>query len=311
MQKSKAIKELFKVQELNEKFSIIKEYNLDIKGFSNITYELLEQNEKYISNQVSSIQNIKKITNRIKSHIKREQNLDYLLSVEKIIEKYNKNFLGLLIIFENDQYGQLTESIIDELILEDPKIEEQDKSTIEDKEEVFRSLIQTLEIKIQNKDQKIKEILTINKELENKIKIYEVQIKKLSNEIKIKDSKLDNKNEMLQSKIDELEQLKEVNKTQYNKNLYIKEDQSTNDPLINIIGAPDFWKIDKFRNVVFFNEDEIDSFIKSYQNSNNSLFYIVKFGVTAYTARKLKKQLPVIFINNKEEFKNAIKGELK
>ncbi|MBO1219958.1 hypothetical protein [Mammaliicoccus sciuri] len=311
MQKSKAIKELFKVQELNEKFSIIKEYNLDIKGFSNITYELLEQNEKYISNQVSSIQNIKKITNRIKSHIKREQNLDYLLSVEKIIEKYNKNFLGLLVIFENDQYGQLTESIIEELILEPQIKEDQDKSTIEDKEEVFRSLIKTLETKIQNKDQKIKEVITINKELENKMKTYEVQIKKLSNEIKIKDSKLNDKNEILQSKIDELEQLKEANKAQYNKNFYNKEDQSTNDPLINIIGAPDFWKIDTPKNFVFFNDDEIDSFIESYQNSNNSLFYVVKFGVTAYIARMLKKQLPVFFINSKDEFESLIKGELK
>ncbi|HDA0798329.1 TPA: hypothetical protein O4U00_002464, partial [Staphylococcus aureus] len=46
MQKSKAIKELFKIQDTEDKFKIIKNYDLKIKGFSNITIDLLEQNEK-------------------------------------------------------------------------------------------------------------------------------------------------------------------------------------------------------------------------------------------------------------------------
>ncbi|HCU8291745.1 TPA: hypothetical protein OVC01_002435, partial [Staphylococcus aureus] len=84
MQKSKAIKELFKIQDTEDKFKIIKNYDLKIKGFSNITIDLLEQNEKYISNQIATTQNINKITNIIKSNIKNEHNLDYLLSFDKI-----------------------------------------------------------------------------------------------------------------------------------------------------------------------------------------------------------------------------------
>ena len=87
MQKSKAIKELFKVQDTRNKFKIIKDYDLQIKGFSNITVDLLEQNENYISNQIASTQNIKKIANIIKSNIKSEQNLDYLLSIRKDFRK--------------------------------------------------------------------------------------------------------------------------------------------------------------------------------------------------------------------------------
>ncbi|HDE3732520.1 TPA: hypothetical protein PDC97_001208, partial [Staphylococcus aureus] len=53
MQKSKAIKELFKIQDNENKFKIIKNYDLKIKGFSNITLDFIEQNEKYISNQIA------------------------------------------------------------------------------------------------------------------------------------------------------------------------------------------------------------------------------------------------------------------
>ncbi|PWG67714.1 hypothetical protein DEM28_27090, partial [Enterobacter mori] len=72
----------------------------------------------YISNQIASTQNIKKITNIIKSKIKSEQNLDYLLSIDKIFEKYNQEFNGLLTIFENDKYSELTEKIITSLTID-------------------------------------------------------------------------------------------------------------------------------------------------------------------------------------------------
>lgn len=118
MQKSKAIKELFKVQDTKSKFKIIKDYDLKFKGFSNITIDLLEQNEKYISNQIASAHNIKKITNIIKGSQKQEQNLDYLLSFEKISEKYKKDFNGLIAIFENDKYGELTEKIVNNFTID-------------------------------------------------------------------------------------------------------------------------------------------------------------------------------------------------
>lgn len=144
MQKSKAIKELFKVQDTKNKFKIIKDYDLQIKGFSNITIDLLEQNEIYISNQIASTQNIKKITNIIKSKIKSEQNLDYLLSIDKIFEKYNQEFNGLLTIFENDKYSELTEKIITSLTIDNSSTKHENPTENEDKEIVLRGIIQSL-----------------------------------------------------------------------------------------------------------------------------------------------------------------------
>ncbi|MGW8026771.1 hypothetical protein ACWEYW_06990 [Staphylococcus xylosus] len=176
MQKSKAIKELFKVQDTKNKFKIIKDYDLQIKGFSNITIDLLEQNEIYISNQIASTQNIKKITNIIKSKIKSEQNLDYLLSIEKIFEKYNQEFNSLLTIFENDKYSELTEKIITSLTIDNSLIKHENSTENEDKETVLRGIIQSLEIKLQTKDQKIDEILKLNRELEKKLKTLKIKL---------------------------------------------------------------------------------------------------------------------------------------
>src|SRR5699024_4586041 len=155
MQKSKAIKELFKVQDTKSKFKIIKDYDLKFKGFSNITIDLLEQNEKYISNQIASAHNIKKITNIIKGSQKQEQNLDYLLSFEKISEKYKKDFNGLIAIFENDKYGELTEKIVNNFTIDNQQEKYQSSSKDENKEAILREIIQSLELKIQIKDQKI------------------------------------------------------------------------------------------------------------------------------------------------------------
>ncbi|HDD1038024.1 TPA: hypothetical protein O9921_002749, partial [Staphylococcus aureus] len=162
MQKSKAIKELFKIQDNENKFKIIKNYDLKIKGFSNITLDFIEQNEKYISNQIATTQNIKKITNIIKNNKKNEQNLDYLLSIDKISEKYNKDFDGLITIFENDKYGELTEKIISNFMIDNSPIKYENTNKNENKESILRNIIQSLESKIQIKDQKINELLNLN-----------------------------------------------------------------------------------------------------------------------------------------------------
>ncbi|WP_436943714.1 hypothetical protein [Staphylococcus xylosus] len=312
MQKSKAIKELFKVQDTKNKFKIIKDYDLQIKGFSNITIDLLEQNEIYISNQIASTQNIKKITNIIKSKIKSEQNLDYLLSIEKIFEKYNQEFNGLLTIFENDKYSELTEKIITSLTIDNSLIKHENSTENEDKETVLRGIIQSLELKLQTKDQKIDEILKLNRELEKKIKNLENQTVKLNSSIKLKTSDLNTKEEILQSKIIELERLNEHLQSKEKHFLHLKNKElNINNTKINIIGAPDLWKLEKSENTHFYNEENVDDFIHSYNNTNNSKFYVVKFGITSYTSRKLKKQIHVVFINNKEEFIKIIRGDLK
>ncbi|MEM5418722.1 hypothetical protein V2W23_10740 [Staphylococcus gallinarum] len=305
MQKSKAIKELFKIQDNKNKFKIIKNYDLKIKGFSNITIDLLEQNEKYISNQIATTQNIKKITNIIKNSKKNEQNLDYLLSIDKISEKYNKDFDGLITIFENDKYGELTEKIISNFMIDNSPIKYENPNKNENKESILRNIIQSLESKIQIKDQKIDELLKLNNELEKKTRNCEDLTVKLNETIKVKDYQLKEIKEVLQNNMNELEQLKEQSNSKENDSLPFK---NNNETAINIIGAPDLWKLESTENIYFYNEDEIDNFISNY-NNENSRFYVVNFGVTSYSARKLKKQTHAIFINNKDEYIKIIKGE--
>ncbi|MEX6339878.1 hypothetical protein AB6E71_00470 [Staphylococcus arlettae] len=306
MQKSKAIKELFKVQDTKSKFKIIKDYDLKFKGFSNITIDLLEQNEKYISNQIASAHNIKKITNIIKGSQKQEQNLDYLLSFEKISEKYKKDFNGLIAIFENDKYGELTEKIVNNFTIDNQQEKYQSSSKDENKEAILREIIQSLELKIQIKDQKIDELLKSNKKMEKEIKNYEELTGKLNDTLKVKKFELTEKNEILNDTMSELEQLKEQSQKKEKHSLH---SQNIKDSKINIIGAPDLWKLESTENTHFYSEEEIDSFINNFNNNENSRFYVVKFGVTSYASRKLKKQIKAIFINNKEEYIKIIKGE--
>ncbi|PZH51766.1 hypothetical protein [Staphylococcus aureus] len=305
MQKSKAIKELFKIQDNENKFKIIKNYDLKIKGFSNITLDFIEQNEKYISNQIATTQNIKKITNIIKNNKKNEQNLDYLLSIDKISEKYNKDFDGLITIFENDKYGELTEKIISNFMIDNSPIKYENTNKNENKESILRNIIQSLESKIQKKEKKNNELLKLKKELKKKNRNWEDLTVKLKETIKVKKYELKEIKEVLQNNINELEQLKEKSNSKESDSLPIK---NNNETAINIIGAPGLWKLESTENIYFYNEDEIDNFISNY-NNENSRFYVVNFGVTSYSARKLKKQTHAIFINNKDEYIKIIKGE--
>ncbi|HDE9738885.1 TPA: hypothetical protein PD844_002679, partial [Staphylococcus aureus] len=224
---------------------------------------------------------------------------------DKISEKYNKDFNGLITIFENDKYGELTEKIISNFVIDNSPIKYENSDKNKDKEFVLRNIIQSLESKLQIKDKKIDELLKLNKEAEKKIKKYEDLTIKLNEAIKVKNDELNEKKEVLQNKIIELEQLKEQPYPKDNNSLH---SENINDTKINIIGAPDLWKLESTEDICFYNEDEIDNFINNY-NNENSKFYVVRFGVTSYSSRKIKKQTHAIFINNKDEYIKIIKGE--
>ncbi|MDT0943582.1 hypothetical protein RNS40_13655, partial [Staphylococcus pseudintermedius] len=78
-----------------------------------------------------------------------------------------------------------------------------------------------------------------------------------------------------------------------------------------IIGAPDSWVSESTGDIQFYNENELDNFIDCYNNNKSKTFYAVRFGITSYATRKIKKQANVNFIDNKEEFKKVEKGEAK
>ncbi|MGS4120930.1 hypothetical protein ACEUVI_06845, partial [Staphylococcus pseudintermedius] len=190
MQKTKAIKELFKSQDIKNKFKIIKDYDLKIKGFSNITFELLEKNEKYISNQIASTYNVKKILKANRNRMKNEQNLDYLLPIDKIIDKYTDNFEGLITIFEKDEYGVLTENIVNKFT-ESISFNNCQRTVISDnKEDKLRNIIKSLEEKIRNKEEKINQLNQLNELNKKKIQSYEELLMELKKDTKTKKSEI-------------------------------------------------------------------------------------------------------------------------
>ncbi|OEK79678.1 hypothetical protein AST03_06860 [Staphylococcus equorum] len=310
MQKSKAIKELFKIQDTTQKFEIIKKYDLNIKGFSNITMDILKQNEKYISNQITSTQNISKINSTIKSSIKAENNLDYLLSPEKIIEKYNYDFKGLLTIFENDQYSELTEIMIDKITMDTTQVNTNNSNEDDSKKETLRNIIKSLELKLQNREEKIQVLLKNSKEINRKIDDYRNQIDKLNEKITKNHNDLETKNESIQIKKVKINELKEKLEIQKSNTLYLEDTKkASHNKSIHIMGAPELWKSEKLKNVEFYNEKNTDLFIQKSNKHMVHKFYIVKFGVTSYTSRKLKKLMNVTFIDSKEDFAKILEED--
>ncbi|PTG01613.1 hypothetical protein BU649_11655, partial [Staphylococcus chromogenes] len=62
MDRNKTIRELFKLQSNEKKVEIIKEYELTIRGFSNIEVHNINSNsEMYIVNEATNKQNIERI----------------------------------------------------------------------------------------------------------------------------------------------------------------------------------------------------------------------------------------------------------
>ncbi|PTG13461.1 hypothetical protein, partial [Staphylococcus chromogenes] len=116
MDRNKTIRELFKLQSNEKKVEIIKEYELTIRGFSNIEVHNINSNsEMYIVNEASNKQNIERIQKYIKSKLRIEDDLSNLLDKDLIIERYGGDFTKLLTIFEKDQYGDLSNYIINKL----------------------------------------------------------------------------------------------------------------------------------------------------------------------------------------------------
>src|SRR5699024_12418158 len=107
----------------------------------------------------------------------------------------------------------------------------------ENKESILINIIQSLQSKIQIKDQKIDELLKLNKELEKKTRNCEDLTVKLNETIKVKDYQLKEIKEVLQNNMNELEQLKEQSNSKENDSLPFK---NNNETAINIIDSPDF-----------------------------------------------------------------------
>jgi len=317
MNNGKIIKELFILQNDYEKLEIINSFNLSFDGFSSINRKKLMNNKNIIISKLTSQQNIFKIEKKIKSELRNDENeFDYLLSPEKVVEKYGHNFTYLLKIFYKDKYGEQTIKILSILKEKSETNEnEMNKNSNDDKDgenEILklRKIIIELQKKVSIRELKIEELASdkqINQkriiELENVLKMKENKLSDLRNDLDIWEERLSNKNKEIveinrvlensESKIDLL--TKEVEK--YKNQLKQK---------IHIIGMPK--EIDNYNNntiKIYYNE-EIDKFVEQYKKNPNDIYYIFKPNITSYTNRQISKNTNAIIIKNKNELSTII-----
>lgn len=160
MNKAIAIKELFSIQNVDEKILIIKNFNLTITGFSKINKENINNLSKLIDKEIVKPSNLNKINNKIKN-IKQNKDIgmDYLLNTEKILEKYKYDFESLILIFEKDKYQEKTQELV--LKLQEMNDIPEESTEINRGKEVdsikeLRTIIINKEEKIHNQEKRLK-----------------------------------------------------------------------------------------------------------------------------------------------------------
>lgn len=339
MDKRIALKELYRIQNNTEKLRIIEEYNLKFMGFTKVNRNSLQLNNKKFESEITSEYNMKKFeSNFLKIKKNKSVGMDYLLSPEKIIEKYEYDFDYLLQVFELDKYKDTTSKIIENI--QSINLKKSDDLTIksEDIEDVktesmnideLREIINELEIKVDNKDSKIISLNNV---------IYNIRNENLKINKKIKELKTDNKNLIIENNdyknnnhqqqeiINELNRkLENYNKfegilteketeiiklrTQYNE-LQIKYQDKLNS--FYIMGmSQTFINNNNGPNINYFNESEFNSYLNSYkEKSDTDVFLIHEFGLTLSTLRKLKKYDDIKIINEIQLIEKLIKGNI-
>lgn len=319
--RSKTIRELFKLQSNENKVEIIKEYELAIRGFSNIEVHNINSNsEMYIVSEASNKQNIEKIQKYIKSKLKIEDDFSNLLDKDLIIERYGDDFTKLVTIFEKDQYGNLSDYIINKLIEKHNNTnvqkdalskgkEKLNSSEQEDKLKKLRKIISDLETTVSEKDKKIKSLLFERKTLNSKIeelenlyyqskKSWQIMKASLDEEERV-NSELNKKNNELNMQIAEL-------KSEKNRIIHQYAEASTKYQF-HLMGIPQFW-IDDHKNSKVYLPTEVDNFIDEFHKKPRDIFIVFKSGIALYDFRRLKKLRGMKFVSSFEEFKD-IKGD--
>lgn len=339
MDKRIALKELYRIQNNTEKLRIIEEYNLKFMGFTKVNRNSLQLNNKKFESEITSVYNMKKFDSHL-TKIKKNKNvgMDYLLSAEKIIEKYEYDFDYIFQIFELDKYKDTTQKIVDNILAINAKDLNGSKNLPETIDPInsetmnideLREIISELEMKVDNRDSKI---LNLNNVVHN-LRNENLEINKKIKEVKLENSKLilenkgyKNVEQNLQNSINELSEkvanynkFKEILvekeneitklKTQYNE-LEIKYQEKLNSFYIMGI-SENFINNNKGPNINYYNESDFNEYIKKYQEKNdNDVFVINEFGLTLSTLRKLKKYSDIKIINEIKQIEKLIEGNI-
>ncbi|PTG01602.1 hypothetical protein BU649_11720, partial [Staphylococcus chromogenes] len=256
----------------------------------------------------------------IKSKLRIEDDLSNLLDKDLIIERYGGDFTKLLTIFEKDQYGDLSNYIINKLSekhnntsiqKEAPSNgkEKLNSSEHEDKLKKLRKIISDLETTVSEKDSKINSLLferkTLNSRIEELEKLY-YQSKKSWQTMKTSLDEEERVNSELNKKNDELNlQIAEL-KSEKNRIIHQYAEASTKYQF-HLLGIPQFW-IDDHKNSKVYQPTEVDYFIEEFHKKPRDIFIVFRSGIALYDFRRLKKLRGMKFISSFEEFKD-IKGD--
>lgn len=333
MNKAIAIRELFSIQNVDEKILIIKNFNLTITGFSKINKENINNLSKLIDKEIVKPSNLNKINNKIKN-IKQNKDIgmDYLLNTEKILEKYKYDFESLILIFEKDKYQEKTQELV--LKLQEMNDIPEESSEINRVKEVdsikeLRTIIINKEEKIHNQEKKIEKmsdtIKSLRKENNDLAKQYKdkskeiIEYKKnminLENELVEKETML-NKEKSINMEIVKLKNVLSSKDTELQKlNILYKElKQKYNEKLNSyyIIGVNELFKKQySGSNLHYFSYSEIEYYIEAIKNKGqNDLFLAYELGIPMNINRKIKKISIIKTFDDIKEIEKVVKGNI-
>lgn len=302
MDRIKALKDLFEIQSIDEKMRIIKEYGITIDGFSNVNTIAIRKNEKIINTKAISNRNLKNILKEINVRKKiHENSLDNFLSSEKIIDKYDKDWEKIILIFEQDEYGSKTIEILKGLTERYKKNSEtiepfkdgqpEDIKTIDKQREIIVKLENDIKIKEQKQNKVIQETLDLGSKVNNLNKAYK-EVKEKNKNVMDVNNKLKLENEELKVRVEKLSNDIEILDKEYNK-LYKEkiEVQKNNEGKVYIFGSSLRMR-DELRNteadLVFITEEEtLDFFDIIIREQDKVIFY--KYGIPLSIIYRLKK----------------------
>ncbi len=332
MDKRLAIKELYKVQDETEQLRIINDYNLVFSGFTKINLNSLRINKKKFESEITNKINLSKFDNNLKV-AKQNINIemDYLLSAERIVDKYNINFDALIQIFEIDKYKETTTRIIEiitsmSLVFSNEQEDETEtmQIAVNDSDTIgnLRDIISDLEDKLDKKESKIQalnntmvKLRNENLELLKNIKTLKMTVDErrvLNSDFKSKIEELkETKNHIatLQQELSNKENdIRELRKNFNELEIKYKENLIT----YYIIGMSKYFAENKSgTNIIYFDNEQIDEYIDIHKNrTRNDMFIIYEMGLGLSDLRKIKKLESVNIISNIEEVEKMIEGNI-
>lgn len=317
MKKEEIIRVFFEHQSIENQIRIIKDFNISIDGFrtdklSINTYSLVQSK---VLRDITNTVNLKAIQLTVRGLMNVDgNNYDHFLSAEKIVEKYEGDFKGLLLTASLDNFQQKSTNIASLLLHKSGKEmglnnhnKNQPLSTFEESSEKIvelRDIITKLENNNKSKDNAIQKHIIEKQKLEKLLSIKKENIKKYSKEIAGLKNDIDSLKESLIEKNNKLKIVKDLNESLKSEIQKMKQDSIKE---IHIIGIPDGLRESNNDYIFYYNDNEIENFINNQNTSSDHHYFFYPPGLSYYNLRKLINSKNIKRISDKYEYTMIIK----